>query len=507
MLAMGQYYNSISIIGVWSIKANMAIHLLRDYFTQNITTSNRVYIYSYLLSLFTRRVLGYSYVGDTNYPINSVGTLLIATGDTTPTLAATFPGGNKAGINLGAQKEFYVSIPSAVRVVSGTDIGRLLVLKSAANPRFNSGIFLIAGIDTITNSYIIDYRTLGDKPPVEAADTIAWWLYEKDLSCPGQGAPNTVKLTTEYRGDGNSTTPRIILQSPHALGWQVRICNESTGDVATNTSARNCPTISVSPGFGGNSAGDFPAFGQHFHAPMWFNSSATNYLGGAPGFGDGGGTGVQFRITAVGDDTGQGVVMYGRRQNNALLPDSNIVCFGLAENETAPLPVINNARLFTIGSGFSGDDGFGSRSTNDGGLLYTSNAIAGWNVTRGTSQGMSSSSFGTPCVALPSMWTYITLAANTAGASPIFDTSATDTPYTSSTELLPIDIMQGTLPIYGGVAAQVFPFAPKNMGTIPHIREGRTNFGDFSPSTDFARSYQHLRRGLYIPWNGPNIIP
>jgi len=457
-----------------------------------------------------RRILSYSYIGDTNYPINAIGTLLIATGDINPTGAASFPMGNKAGINIGTQKEFYVSIPVSVRSVTGNDIGRLLVLKSTANPTFNSGIFLIVGIEISTNSYVIDYRTLGDKPPVEATDTIQWWLYEKDLNCPSQGAPNSIKTSTEYRGDGNSTTPRIILQSPHVTGYQVRICNESTGDVATDLAARNCPAMTVSPGFSGNSAGDFAAFGKHFHAPMWYNSSSTNFLGGAPGFGDGGYSGIQFRLTLIGDDTGQGVVMYCRRPGNGTLPDSNILCVGLAENEPSPLPVNNHARLFVLGTGFTGSDGFGSRCINDGALFAMLGSPAGsFFLSRGSSQGMGSTPFGTPCVTSAAMWTYVTGVSQ--GASPIFDSLSTDNPFTSSTEVLPIDIMQATLDRWGVVSsgqnASVYPFAPRTIGTIPHLREGRSNFGDFSPTTDFARSYQHLRRGLYIPWNGPNLIP
>jgi hypothetical protein len=490
----------------------MAIHLLRDYQTQNVTTGNRHYIYSYILSIFLRRVLGYSYVGDTNYPINAVGTLLIATPDTNPTGAPNFPIGTKAGINLGAQKEFYVSIPIATRVVSGADIGRLLVLKSTANPRFNSGIFVIVGFETSTNSYVIDYRTLGDPPPVEAADSMSWYLYEKDISCPLNGTSNG-KPSSEYRSDGVSNTPRIILQSPHALGWQVRICNESSADYAASmTGTTNCPLSSCSPGFGGTSAGDFPAFGQHFHAPMWFNSSSPNYLGGAPGWGDGGGTGTQMRVTMVGDDTGQGVVMYIRRLLNAIGPTSSITCFGLAENEPAPLPVNNHARLFVLGSGFTGSDNFGVREINNGNLQV---GQLGANLsTFATAQGMSATPFGVPCIVAASFWSYISGGGQYSG--PHFDSFATDTPYISATELLPLDLIQATLSgwnqnpggqVNNGSTLAVYPFAPRTMGTIPHLREGRANFGDFSPTTDPARSYQHLKGGLYIPWNGPNLIP
>lgn len=479
----------------------MAIHLLRDYLTQNVTTSNREFIYSYLLSIFLRRVLLYSYVGDTNFNINSVGTYLIATGDSTPTSTPTFATGSKAGINLGTQKEFYVSIPVSVRTVSATDIGRLLALRSTTNPRFNSGIFLIVGFETSTNSYVIDYRTLGDTPPVEAADSLAWYLYEKDLNCPTSGGANT-KTTAEYQSDLSSNTPRIILQSPHSVGWQVRICNEGSGSYASNTSSKNCPRISVAPGFGGTAAGDFPAFGQHFHAPMWYNSSSTTYLGGAPGFGDGGGgVGTQFRVTMVGDDTGQGATVYCRRPGNATVPSSNIVTFGLAENEPAPLPVNNTARLFVLGSGFTGDDGFGARSTNDGSLLVEgSDFFAAFG-----SQGMSQTTYGVPVMCAASFWTYVTGVSQ--GAGPTFDSNGGDSPFTNATELLPIDLVQGTLSSWGAQSVQVYPFVPRPMGTIPHLRSGRTNFGDFSPTTEIGRAYQHLRRGLYIPWNGPNLIP
>jgi len=486
----------------------MTIHLLRDYFTQN-TTSNNSYVFPYVLSIFMRRVLKYTYVGDTNYNINSIGTLLIATGDSNPTGATNFAVGTKAGINIGPQKEYYVTIPSSVRTVVGADIGRLLVLRSNTYPRHNSGVFLIVGIEASTNSYVIDYRTLGEKPPVEAADSIEWWLYEKDVNAPINGTANT-KTSAEYRGDGNSTTPRLILQSPHALGWQVRFCNEVASDISTNSnSTGSCPVTTYAPGFGGNSAGDYPVFGQHFHAPMWNNSSSNIYVGGAPGTGFTGNNGVQYRITVVGDDTGQGIIMYCRRQFNATSPNSYILAFGLPENETTPLPVNNQARLFVIGSGFAA-----SNKGNDGGFQFSLTDGAAPSATAGYSQGMSATPFGTPCACSPSMWAFIVggLPGNPGspgqGTGPQYDIFATDNPYFSATELLPIDLMQGSLSNWSNSSViPVYPFAPRMIGTIPHIRQGRANFGDFSPTTDPARSYQHLRRGLYIPWNGPNLIP
>jgi hypothetical protein len=483
----------------------MTIHLVRDYLTQNITTVNRAWIPSYLLTIFMRRVLLYTYVGDTNYPINTVGTLLIATADTTPTQAVpTFAAGTRAGINLGSQKEFWVSIPSSVRVVSAADVGRLLVLRSTANPTFNSGIFLIVGFDTSTNAYIIDYRTLGDKPPVEAADSMNWYLYEKDLNCPINGASNT-KGAGFYQSDGNSATPRIMLQSPHALAFQIRVCCESNHDWNGGLSfggqgTGNCAQQTVAPGFGGTVAGDFPAGGNHFHAPMWFNSDSLIYQGGAPGYGDDSTTpSNQMRITIIGDDTGQSVTMFCRRPGNATNPKATITCFGLPDNEPTPLPVNNTSRLFVVGSGQSTSPGnsFGN-FTNDGSLLYS-------NIGTGSGcQGMTMSTFGVPMAISPSMWAYVTGGGQ--GSSITFDGAGQDNPFISATELLPIDLVEGTLNSWTGGTA-VWPLSTRTIGTIPFIRSGRSNFGDFSPTTDLAKAWQHMRRGIYFPWGGPNFTP
>lgn len=489
----------------------MAIHLCRDYVTQNVTTGNRTYIYAYILAIFMRRVLGYSYVGDTNFNINSVGTLLISTGDTTPTAATpTFPPGNRAGINLGAQKEFFVSIPSGVRTVGLLDVGRILCLRSTSNPTFNSGLFTIVGFDLPTNSYIIDYRTLGDKPPAEPADSMNWYLYEKDTNCPLQGVGNTLKTSAQYRGDGNSTTPRIMLQSTHSTNYQVRICNESTSDFASGPNSLNCPHTSVALGLGGTAAGDFVVGGTHTHAPQWADSSGIQYLGGACGMSDGGGaTGTQFRVTMIGGDDGYGAAVFARRPGNSTQPTGFVCVFGIPFNEPLPLPLNTAARLFTIGTGFSGSDNFGAREINDMGLQagIISSIINANNV----SQGMSVATFGTPVACAASFWAYITGGGQNTG--PQLDSFASDTPFISSTELLPLDLISGTLTgwnnggFISGSGIPVYPLAPRLMGTIPYIYEGRANFGDFSPSTDPARSFQHMRRGLFIPWNGPNIIP
>jgi hypothetical protein len=478
----------------------MAIHFVRDYLTQDITTGLRSYIPGYLLAIFARRILLYSHVGNTNYNINTIGPYLIATGDSNPGGTPAFSPGSRAGINQGPQKEFWVSIPSGIRTVSSTDIGRLLVLRSTSYPTYNSGIYLIVGIDIASNSYIIDYRTLGDYPPIEPADSMNWYLYEKDSNRPIFGNPNT-KPSGSYRSDGNSDTPRIILQSPHATGWQLRICNESLFDFnqglafGTTTQNGNCSVITAVPGFNGNSSGDFLAQGQHIHAPLWYNSNSLSYWGGACGFSDKKSSGDQFRITIVGDDTGQGISIFGRRPNNAIFPKSFVGSFGLAENEPLPLPINNAARLYCIGSASAYPDDLNDISLMSGNVGSTNNYC----------QGMSLSTSGVPTICAPSLWAYITGGGQF--TSPIFDSSASDNPFINATELLPIDLITGTLQNWTTGQLPGFVLEPRLIGTIPHLRIGRANFGEFSLTTDANKSYQHMRRGIYIPWNGPKVIP
>jgi len=759
----------------------MVVHLCRDYLTQNVTTGNRPWINSYVSSIFLRRILSFTYVGDTNYNINAVGQLLFATGDTTPTAnTPTFPVGNKAGIaNNGAAIE--VSIPVSVRGVISADIGRILVLKSPLYPYRNSGLFLItalqqgntttvaagsnavslptatiyaasvsgfpasgsffagpnttvasgsngvalptgtinvasttgfpnsgsiillsttgsqtitytglnagtqftgctggagsmftggtvfssnniqtinytgtqnasrtiaagsngqvlpqgtinvastagflgsgtitvttsAGAQTVTytstsggtqftgcsggtgtmstggavtqiaftgcssgtgtlatgepiynqNKFVVDYRGNGDLALVENTDTVPWYLYDKDINCPTQGANNG---GTGYRGYGTSTTPRIILQSPHSTGYQVRICNETATDSNSNF---NTALITFAPGFAGNSAGDFPVGGRHLHGALYYDTSSALF-NTSTGCGDNAGAGPQFRMTLIGDDTGQSFHIFARRPLNAGSPPSFYLTFGIPDNEPAPLPLDNVERLYALGNGASNN--LGNGRTNDVSLFvghYVTVSIQGaafkW----------------VPISCSPSSLTY--LSGVVQGASPMFDGSAGDSPFTSSTELLPVDLVAGVVNTWHDITNSIsYPFYPKAMGTLPFIKNGRTNFGDYTLTTDSASwsvsttsgngvspiqitttatntlvtgqtvaisgvggntaangtfvvtvinntqftlngttgngafttggtvlrgsSFQHMRRGIYIPWNGPAVVP
>lgn len=589
----------------------MAIHFVRDYVTQNIFSANRGFIPTYLLGIFLRRVLLYTYVGDTNFGINAIGPYLIATADSTPSQnVPTFATGTRAGINQGPGREFYVWVPPSVRNLAtngSADLGRLLSLRSTANSTFNSGIYLITGFEALnlnvlttsgtgvspiqvqttttntlttgqtvtiasvggntnangtftitvlnnttftlngttgngnyttggtvqTNTYIIDYRTMGVAPPQEPFDSMNWYLYEKDSGCPTYAVSNST-WPNGYGSSGTYTGPRIILQSPHPLGWQVRVCNEGAGDINANNVTYtgsngwygNVASSTAIPGFGGNVAGDFAVGGPHLHTAQWYgtfnnaNAYTAGFAGTTPGWGTGdsysasyfgANVAIQYRITIAGDDSGQAVAMFGRREFDPTNPRQWYVIFGLPDNEPTPLPVNNVARLFVIGSGQTGFDNnnFGN-DINDiswsmGPVFFTNGALAGNNEC----QGMSQSLGGIPVACSTSLWTYTTGANQF--QSPIFDGSAGDSPWLNATELTTVDIINGTVQSWSGqtnpTPPQILPLEPRIIGTIPLLRAGRTNFGEFALTTDGQHSWQHMRRGIYLTWNGPVVVP
>lgn len=692
----------------------MAIHICRDYVTQNGST-NRTYIPAYLMSIFLRRVLTYTYVSDTNFPINPVGNLLIATGDSTPTASSpTFGAG--AGANIapnGASIE--VTIPTSVKGVQAADVGRIMCLKSTAYPTRNSGLFVItaldqgnvtsvaagsngqalpgtgnvinvlsttgfpasgtlyigaitttttvvamtgtytltvgsttgfpssgtllvlssAGVQTVTytstttttfvgctggsgstfnggtvttsngiqtvtytggggggtqftgtsggtgtmvtgepvywkNNYVIDYRANGDPVMQELTTSLIWYLYDKDANCPFQGANNTGGAN-EYRGNGNSTTPRIILQSPHATGWKMRICIEAPQDVNNN---QTCNAITFVPGFDGSSgsAGDFSIGGKHLHGPLFWDTSTYGYNTGC-GVGDNNGAnGATYRCTMMGDDGGQTVSFIGRRPGDANTPEAFYITFGLPDNEPLPLPLDNTERLYCLGNGVW-DNGGNGRMSNQAlsvGNFKTSSRIQG------------AAFHFVPMSCGPSLWTY--LYGVNQQASPIYDGSAGDSPFTSATELTSVDLVVGVVATFSDSDnVQRFPYYPRVIGNLPLARAGRTNFPEYSLTTDSASwsvsttsgngvspiqvtttavntlvtgqtvaingvggntaangtfvvtvinntnftlngttgngaytsggtvyrgaSYQHFRNGTYLPWNGPAVVP
>lgn len=529
----------------------MATHLLRDYVQQQ-TSSNR-HTGSYVLALYLRRVLGFSHVGSVNFQIQSPGETTIAvasngqtlpqatvnvastagfpsagnicvatstgvanviytgttgtsftgctgaggtmstggavtaplirTGDTNPTGVPNFPAGTKAGINFGVGFVYEVSIPAAVRTVSAADIGRVLVLKSTANPRHNSGLFLITGVNVGSNRYIINWRS-GDSPPAEAADSIEWWLYAADAGAfQNIGGSNS---GTGYRSFGSATCPRIILQSPHSTAWQVRICNESNTDFNTN---QTVPIVTVTTGYNGDASGDWQTGangGRHTHPVFWWDSTGTTYR--APGMIDT--QTALYRYTAVGDDTGQAVAFFVRHPSSST--SSFYVIFGLADEEPAPIPTEPSRRIFALGQQRGGVSGI----TFAFQPVDTSNVI-----TCGATMGFA----GVPVTCSTGCWTYASGPGQR--GSHFYDASAGDSPWLGSTELVTVELVAGALHCFNQSVPRTVPLEPRLMGVVPHLRQGRTNFGEFTLTTDAGKSWQHMREGVYMPWGGPAVLP
>jgi hypothetical protein len=449
----------------------MATHLLRDYLTQSTTNATTPDIVMWLMAIFMRRVLGYTVVGQTNFDLDSA-TYLLASGTTA---------GNRAGINFGVGATYEVSIPVGVRVVSGGDVGRMLVLRSTANPRFNSGIFLITGINAGSNRYIINWRS-GDAPPAEAADSIEWWLYAADGTRPGTRAANG---GTGYRSYGSSTCSRVILQSPHALGWQVRICLESSNDYQTNGTTNQ---VTYAPGFGGNSSGDFPVGGDHLHSTLWWDT-ADPAIAIMPGQGaiNNGGTEF-FRLTMIGDTEGTGVYCFIRRVNG---PTNWHLQFGMCENEPTPVPTRSAMRLFTLGH-----NEYTNFSQLSAGLVANSFHY----------RGIGFGGNGQPASANIASWSHVETNAAFSGA-PWYNANAADSPFTGATELLPVDIVTGMAENWSNNGTRrTYQFDPRLVGQAPFVRQGRTNFGNFTLTTDAGKAWQHMQFGIFMMWGGPAVL-
>lgn len=434
---------------------------------------------------------------------------------------------------------YVVDIPVAARTVVNAasplgDVNRLLVMKSSLYPTKNSGIFKITAVDTVNNRYTIDYRST-DAPPPEL-NTLTWWLYEGEVQVSNyiynfdatatftvNGATNanpivvstsnphpfatgekvsitnvggntgangiwtityvdathfslngsigngafssngTVGYTGYAGGDNGAPNSRMLLQSPHASGWQARVCNEPFNV--------NLPVVTVATGNNGSAQGDFAVNGPSSHTAQFLDSNPTGgFTSTVPGGGCYNNNNNASRITLVGDDGGQAVFMYSKILGGA--GNNGIMVFGVPDNEPVPnFP--NTDRSFTYGSlnvgngvqdygtiqlrfGSLFNGGFGFRA-----VIPESVALVGWANMDGTS-----------------------------GTNPFYSANAGDSPFTGSTEVIPIEVWGGTtvdpalaIPT---PAAGVVPYGydQRFMGTAPFLRNGRTNFGAFTQSTD-----------------------
>lgn len=258
-------------------------------------------------------------------------------------------------------------------------------------------------------------------------------------------------------GPAAATNSRVIYQSPHPSGWQVRLCAEPE--------ISNLPRISFSLGYGGTSIGEFPMLSnttniaEHLNLNLSNPSANTIYLNTIPGLGT---LSTASRMTMMGENSGQNVIMYTRTlgaTNNGLL------AFGISDNEPVPTPS-NLDRLFVYAGAPITDSGtiilrIGT-ATNIGACLKNGlpqmMALTGWANLDGTS-----------------------------ATSPLLSANAGDCPFTGTTELLPIENWSGSVADVGltlpGIGS-IFGIDQRFMGTAPMMRNGRTNFGNFTLSSE-----------------------
>lgn len=456
----------------------MTVHICRDLITEASTMPSSS---MYLASIFMLHVLRYTYVGDTAF--NLTGSLMVATGS----------GGS---INFGTSGSTNaVGIPSASYIVSAADVGRVLALRSAAYPRYNSGLFRISSIDGANNRCVVDYRS-SEAPPAET-NALEWAIFTRESLIQGESPYTTFGGTpvgSGYTSMGAYTEKRLVLQSPHSSSWQVRFCYESA-TVRTNLST----VISVAPGFGGNSAGDFytgsfdtsRAQAEHLHGPMWFDTSATKYVGTIVGIESANSAipNAQVRFYAWGDDvSGSAVFMHRNVANYA----NGWYSFGMAE-EDEELPPLTSQRLFVFGRSALGSQAVTWKNGNSSTVTYG---------------GMAYGLINAPVSCVWSLYDYV---GSVGGTGIKAEATAVDCALLGATELQKVDLWAGTHDSGYDDAVSwpergVLRFDPRRIGSMPLVRVGRTNFGDWTLTTDANRAWFHATNGVYMPWQGPAIL-
>lgn len=457
----------------------MTIHICRDFVSDAAQPESALY----LTAAFMFGVLWFTQVGQTNF--NMSGSYQVTAG-------------HSASINMGAGNERAVAIPTGTHTVSSSDVGRILALRSSANPRHNSGLFRVTSVNTGSNWLFVDYRTTQDPPAETNALSFKLFLSESSfvpVSSNNAGAANT------YRGNNSSTTSRVILQSPHSSSWQVRLTYESPADSAAVVSL-----ATHAPGFGGNSSGDFPTGSydvatvvEHLHGPLWFNTSVGTFYRGTV-------AAMQFsnvlqdvssrvRFYSWGDDS-TGTCVFAIRQMSSSYADG-WYSLGMADDDDYELPPRTSQRLFA----------FGKYTSPITAIRWTSAPQASTPDLTGVAYGLNMK----PVSCAMAQLCYVGGQSESLNVNGIKGESvATDNALLGETELQSVELYAGTLDsnydVFTNAATQgVFEFDPRCMGRFPIARLGRQNFADWTLTSDVSSSWLHLDNGVFLPWQGPPV--
>lgn len=440
----------------------MALHIVRDFVSLNVLTPVAS---MYFTAIFLRTVMNFTVIGQTNFNLD--GSLTIDSGT--------------AGA-ISAADGFTNRFTPDGYTVSSSDINRILVIKSTNNPTLTSGLWRITAVDTTNNQFILGLR--GEPPVIETG--LTWRLHPVETSVSLSNGTNG--NTGQYRGrTAASSTSRIIMQSPHSTAWQVRLTYETAPDDYSTTIRSK---FTFAPGFGGDSIGDFPVGGDHLHGALWRNVSANGDLVGLT-------VGYASReVTAItryymwGEDSTGTCVFVTRGVTDS--STESFAAFGLPEDEQYPNDTRPVRRLFS----------WGVNRTSGGEIKFsTGQSQNGYpNMGQAFGYGGQVISCAASCYGYMSGMQFPT-------DGPYYDADGSDNPFLAVTELLTVDLVAGTWDhgVFSG-QGQVFFLEPRRLGRFPIARIGRTNFGDFTTSTDGARTWIHTRNGVYLPWAGA-ILP
>ena len=442
----------------------MTIHLTRDFISLNtyLPQANL-----YFVAIFLRTVLGYSVVGHTNLALDG----------------ATFTLGTGVAGQISAAAGFTNRFTPDGYTVSAADVNRILVIKSTSNPLLNSGLWRVSGVDTANNQFIMSLR---GEPPVPETG-LTWRLHASEGTL--SFANGTNGNTGQYRGrTSGSSTVRIVMQSSHSTAYQVRLTYETATDY--NSSLPTRQKFTIAPGFGGDTIGDFPVGGLHLHGALWKNQSVNNSgTGTVAGFAPD--TTALSRYYFAGDDATGTMIMISRSNSGS---SDCFAAFGLPEDEEYPNDTIPVRRLFVYGNANIFNGAVGA-------IDWRSGAVQQY-----THCGVAFGYSGQPIFCAISTYGYLS-GQQSLGNGPRYDGSAADNVFLAQTELQTVDLIAGVWDYgdFNGQAQDLF-LEPRRMGRFPIARLGRTNFGDFTTTTDGGRTWLHCRSGVYIPWYG-SILP
>ena len=330
-----------------------------------------------------------------------------------------------------------------------------------------------------------------------------------------------------YHGQGSYDRLRVIYQSPHPTGWQVRLCLESAYDTGDSSSGGACNgvTLSIAPGFSG-SGGDFATGfngGRHLHGALWYNTASSSYRGltiglnpdhaysdhvaAAGTLGNDYASHGQYVMTSFnaghlfpfesstndyrwrmyiwGDDVTGAVVVCNRGYFNA---SDEFAAFGIPEDETVPLPPDPVQRLFVVGqSNYSQGVDWRTGTYQDDGISGVAYSL---DLRRG------------PISCALATYNFVsTQGGNNNGIR--FDSAAGDTPFLEASELLPVDLIAGgrDTGYVNSSGPEVIRLETRRMGRFPIARIGRANVASWT-TADSGNLWFHATNGFYLPWGG-----